>query len=138
MQESLDNANNLAAAEANKQAHETEKLNKSIEDLKAAKTAVEEDLKKENASVEVAKGSVEELKQEIEVAKLTEKNLGAKVDLAEARITQLETQNKLALDNLAKVEAETNEKINSGRDDQIDIAMYRVWDHNQGTDISFM
>ena len=43
LQESLNNANSLAAAEASKQAQETEKLNKSIEDLKAAKTAVEED-----------------------------------------------------------------------------------------------
>ena len=58
--------------------------------------------------------------------------------MAEARVKQLETQNKLALDNLAKVEAETKEMINAGRDDLIDLAMYRVWEHNQGIDISFM
>ena len=58
--------------------------------------------------------------------------------MAEARVNQLETRNKLALDNLAKVEAETKEKINAGRDDLIDLAMYRVWEHNQGIDISFM
>ena len=62
LQESLDNANNLVAAEANKQGQESEKLNKSIEDLKASKTAVEDDLKKEKASSEVSKGSIEELK----------------------------------------------------------------------------
>lgn len=138
LQESLDKENNLAAAEAKKQAQESEKLNKSIEDLKAAKTAFEEDLKKEKASVEATKGFIEELKQALEAAKVVEKDLGAQVDLAEARVKQLETQNKLALDNLAKVEAETKEKVNVGRDDLIDLAMYQVWEPNQGIDISFM
>ena len=60
------------------------------------------------------------------------------MDLAEARVKELEAQNKLALDNLAMVEAETKDKINAGRDDLIDLAMYRVWEHNQNIDISFM
>ena len=36
------------------------------------------------------------------------------------------------------VEAETKEKINAGRDELVDLAMYRVWEYNQGIDISFM
>ena len=78
------------------------------------------------------------MKQALDAAKVAEKDLGAKVDLAEARVKQLETQNKLALDNLAMVEAETKEKINAGRDELVDLAMYRVWEHNQNIDISFM
>ena len=128
----------LVVAEAKNRAQESEELKKSIEDLKTAKAAVEKDLKRENANAEAARGSVEKLKQSLEAAKLTEKDLGAKVDLAEARVNELETQNKLALDNLAKVEAETKEKINAGTDDLVDLAMYRVWEHNQGIDISFM
>lgn len=74
--------------------------------------------------------NAEELNQALEVVKVAEKDLGAKADLAEARVKQLETQNKLALDNLAMVEAETKEKINAGRDELVDLAMYRVWQHN--------
>ena len=99
---------------------------------------MEENLKKEKANVEASRGSAEKLKQSLEAAKLAEKDLGINVDLAEARVSQLETQNKLASDNLAKVEAETEERINADRDDLIDLAMYRVWEHNHDIDISFM
>ena len=50
----------------------------------------------------------------------------------------MEAKYKLVLDNLAKVEAETKDKINAGRDDLVDLAIYRVWEHNQNIDISFM
>lgn len=36
------------------------------------------------------------------------------------------------------MEAETNDKINADRDDLVDLAMYRVWEHNKNIDISFM
>ena len=62
LQLSLDEANDLAAAEAKNRAQESEELKKSIEDLKASKTAVEKELKKERANAEAAKGSAEELK----------------------------------------------------------------------------
>lgn len=138
LQESVDKANDLAIAKAKQWVQEYEELKKSVEELKTAKVAVEEDLKREKANAEAARDSVEKLKQSLEAARLAKKDLGAKVDLAEARVNQLETQNKLALDNLAKVDAETKEKINSGRDDLIDLAMYRVWEYNQGIDISFI
>ena len=95
-------------------------------------------MKKEKSDAEAAKGSVNELRQALNAAKTVEKDLGAKVDLFEARVRELEAQNKLSLDNLAKVEAETADNINAGRDDLVDLAMYRVWEHNQNIDISFM
>ena len=36
------------------------------------------------------------------------------------------------------MEAETQDKINAGRDDLVEPTMYRVWEHNQNIDISFM
>lgn len=95
-------------------------------------------MKKEKVNVEAAKGSAEELKQAFDAAKVAKKDLVAKVNLAEARVKQLETQNKLALDNFAIIVAQIEEKINAGRDDTVDLTMYRVWEHNQGIDISFM
>ena len=86
LQESLDKANDVAAAEAKNRAQESEELKKFVEDLKTAKAAVEKDLKREKANAEAARGSVEKLKQSLEAARLAEKDLGAKVDLAEARV----------------------------------------------------
>lgn len=131
LQLSLDEAKKIAAAKA-------EGHNKSIDDLKASKAVIEKEVKKENTNAEATRGSADELKQALDVAKVVEKDLGARVDMEEARIKELKAQNKLALDNLAMVEAETKDKINVGRDDLVDLAMYRVWEHNQNTDICFM
>ena len=124
LQTSLDEAKKLAKTEA-------EEHMKGIANLKASLVAVQKELKKEKSEAEAAKGSVNELRQALDAAKKAEKDLGAKAD-------ELEAKNKLVLDNLAKVEAETSDKINAGRDDLVDLAMYRVWEHNQGIDISFM
>ena len=91
--------------------------------------AVQKELKKEKSEAEAAKGAVNELRQALDAAKKAEKDLKAKVE-------ELEAKNKLVLENLAMVEAETSNKINAGRDDLVDLAMYRVWEHNQGIDIS--
>lgn len=131
LQSSQDEAKKLTAAEA-------EEHTKGVANLKASLVAVQKELKKEKADTEVAKGSINELRQALDAAKTVEKDLGAKVDLSEARIKELEAQNKLVLYNLAKVEVETTDKINAGRDDLVDLAMYRVWEHNQNIDISFM
>lgn len=124
LQTSLDEAKKLADTEA-------EEHTKGIANLKATLVAVQKELKKEKSEAEAAKGSVDELRQALDAAKNVEKDLEAKVE-------ELEAKNKLVLDNLAKVEAETSKKINAGRDDLVDLAMYRVWEHNQNIDISFM
>ena len=123
LQTSLDEAKKLADTEA-------EEHTKALANVKASLVAVQKELKKEKSEAEAAKGSVNELRQALDAAKKAEKDLGAKVE-------ELEAKNKLVLDNLARVEAETSDKINAGRDDLVDLAMYRVWEHNQGIDISF-
>ena len=124
LQTSLDEAKKLADAEA-------EEHTKALSNVKASLVAVQKELNKKKSEAEAAKGSVNELRQALDAAKNVEKDLGAKVE-------ELEAKNKLVLDNLAKVEAETSEKINAGRDDLVDLAMYRVWEHNQNINISFM
>ena len=124
LQTSLDEANKLAETEA-------EEHKKALANVKASWVAVQKELRKEKSEGEAAKGSVNELRQALDATKKAEKDLGAKVE-------ELEAKNKLVIDNLAKVEAETLDKINAGRDDLVDLAMYRVWEHNEGIDISFM
>ena len=53
-QESFTNANSLAAAESSKQAKEISKLEKSIQDLEAAKAVIEDDLKKTKLDAEAS------------------------------------------------------------------------------------
>lgn len=65
------------------------------------------------------------------VSKKAKKNLEARVDVVEA-------QAKLAKDTLAKTEAEVEQRITAGKDELINLAMYRFWEANQNADISFM
>ena len=58
--------------------------------------------------------------------------------MAEAKVAHVEAVKKLAQEALAKVKAEMEDKINAGKDELIDLAMYRVWGHNQNMDISFV
>ena len=102
-----------------------------IANIKASLVAVQKELQKEKSETEAAKSLANKLRQALDAAKKAEKDLEAKVE-------ELEAKNKLVLDNLAKVEAESSEKIAAGRDYLVDLAMYRVWEHNQGIDISFM
>ena len=102
-----------------------------IANVKGSLIAVQKELEKEKSETETVKGSANKLRQELDAAKKAEKDLEAKVE-------ELEAKNKLVLDNLAKVEAETSEKIAAGKDYLVDLAMYRVWEHNQDINISFL
>ena len=95
-----------------------------IANVKGSLIAVQKELQKEKSVTEAAKA-------ELDAAHKAGKDLEAKVE-------ELEAKNKLVLDNLAKVEAETSEKIAAGKDYLVDLAMYRVWEHNQDINISFL
>ena len=95
-----------------------------IANVKGSLIAIQKELQKEKTETEAAKA-------DLDAARKAEKDLEAKVE-------ELEAKNKLVLDNLAKVEAETSEKIAAGKDYLVDLAMYRVWEHNRDIDISFL
>ena len=106
---------------------------------------VEDEAKKEGPNAENAKKYAEDLKKALKEAKRkllasedAKKELEGKVDITETRVSSTEAEKKLAQEALAKVEAEVEEKINVGKDELIDLAMYRFWEHNQNADISFM
>lgn len=65
-------------------------------------------------------------------------NLEAMVDMAEAKAVHAEAEMKRAQDALTGLEVEIKDKINAGKDELVDLYMYRVWEHNQDIDISFM
>ena len=102
-----------------------------LANVKGSLVAVQKELQKEKSETEAAKSLANKLRQELDAAQKAGKDLEAKVE-------ELEAKNKLVLDNLAKAEAEASEKIAAGKDYLVDLAMYRVWEHNQDIDISFM
>lgn len=110
----------------------------SLNKFKAMKEAAEDEAKREKANAKKVAKSNEELKNTLEAAKKIKTNLEANVDMAEAKVSHAEAEKKLAQEALAKVEAEVDDKINAGKDELIDLAMYRIWEHNQNIDISFM
>ena len=109
----LNEAKSQAKTEASKHATHVEELMNSLNKLKAEKEAAEGD----------AKRAAEEAKE-------VKTNLEARVDMAEAKTVHAEAEMKRAQDALAKLEAEIEDKINAGKDELVDLSMYRVWEHN--------
>lgn len=130
-EKSLNDAKSLAETKAAKHTTHVEELMTSLNKLKAAKKVDEGDAKK------VAE-AIEGLKKYLLEAKEVRTNLEAKADMAEAKTVHTEAKLKRAEEALAKVEAKIEDKINAGRDEQIDLIMYRIWDRNQNIDILFM
>lgn len=124
--------------DSKKQKDEITMLKESVDRLKTAKGAVEEELKREKTSaketrrvLDEARKNADEANKALLASEEAEKNLEAHVDFAKA-------QAKLAKDAFAKTEAEVEQRINAGKDDLIDLAMYIFWVANQNADISFM
>ena len=86
----------------------------------------------------MARLAEEEAKKMQLASKEAKKHLEAKVDMAKARAFSAEAEKKLAQEALAKMEIGVEQKIIVGKDELIDLAMYRFWEYNQNADISFM
>ena len=90
----------------------------SLSNLKSAKEATENEVKKERDVAEKAPKTIEELKKALEVAKLAEDDtkrekvdIEVVLDLTEARAYSVEAREKLDQEALAKMEAEIEQRI---------------------------
>ena len=120
----LEDARSQAETAASKHATHVGELMDSIKALKDAKEAAEEDAKR-------AKEAANESDKRAKEAETRAESSEAKAVYAQAEWDKSQTA-------LAKLQAEISEKIDAGKDELVDMSMYRVWERNQDIDLSFL
>ena len=120
----LEDTRSQAKTEASRHATHVGELMDSIEALKDAEEAAEEDAKR-------AKEAANESDKRAKEAETRVESSEAKAVYAQAEWDKSQTA-------LAKLQAEISEKIDAGKDELVDMSMYRVWERNQDIDLSFL
>ena len=120
----LEDARSQAETAASMHATHMGELMDSIKALKDAKEAAEEDAKR-------AKEAANESDKRAKEAETRAESSEAKAVYAQAEWDKSQTA-------LAKLQAEISEKIDAGKDELVDMSMYRVWERNQDIDLSFL